>query len=122
MAHIDRFYIAIGVVLLILGEVLGFYMGLAGENQYRPVHVAFVLPGFAVLAIYGMIFRLWPAMKEGGLAALQFWLGTLSAIAIIVGSYQFTMSGAVAVVALGSIGAIVAAALFLFMFWTRSAR
>ncbi len=120
MADIDRAYVAIALLLLVLGEALGLYMGIASDMSLRTMHVAFVLPGFVVLALYGFMFRLWPAMKTGPLAAVQFWLGALSAIGIVIGSYQYVTTGGIAIVAPSSLVAIVAAALLLWLFWTRS--
>jgi hypothetical protein len=121
MAHIDRAYVALALAFLIVGEMLGLYMGIASDLRLRTVHSTIMLPGFVVLAIYGFMFRLWPAMKTGPAAAAQFWLGTISAVALVIGSYQFVTTGAVMIVAPASILAIVAAAFLLWLFWTRSA-
>jgi hypothetical protein len=121
MAHIDRAYVALALAFLIVGELLGLYMGIASDLRLRTVHSTIMLPGFVVLAIYGFMFRLWPAMKIGPAAAAQFWLGTISAVALVIGSYQFVTTGAVMIVAPASILAIVAAAFLLWLFWTRSA-
>lgn len=121
MAHIDRAYVALALAFLIVGELLGLYMGIASDLRLRTVHSTIMLPGFVVLAIYGFMFRLWPAMKTGPAAAAQFWLGTISAVALVIGSYQFVTTGAVMIVAPASILAIVAAAFLLWLFWTRSA-
>ncbi len=121
MVQIDRAYVALAIVLLILGEGLGLYMGIASDTKLRTMHVAMVLPGFATLAIYGCLFRLWPEMKKGALAAAQFWLGALSAIGIVIGSYQYVTSGAIYIVAPASAVALIAAALLLWLFCTRSA-
>ena len=40
-------------------------MGIAENNRFLPVHTAILMLGFLTLAIYGFVFRLWPAMKEG---------------------------------------------------------
>ena len=64
MAKIDRLYIATALLLLVIGMALGFYMGAAGDSTVRDTHVAILLPGFVTLAVYGVIYRLWPAMKE----------------------------------------------------------
>jgi hypothetical protein len=121
MAHIDRAYVALALAFLIVGELLGLYMGIASDLRLRTVHSTIMLPGFVVLAIYGFMFRLWPAMKIGPAAIAQFWLGAISAVALVIGSYQFVTTGAVIIVAPASILAIVAAAFLLWLFWTRSA-
>jgi hypothetical protein len=74
MPQIDRAYMALALAMLIAGELLGFYMGMKADNYSRSVHVGIVLIGFVTIAIYAAIFRLWPTMKHGVLARVQFWL------------------------------------------------
>ena len=121
MAHIDRAYVLIALVLLVVGELLGLFMGIANDMRYRSVHVAMVLPGFATLAIYGFIFRLWPELKSGSLAVAQFWISIVGVIALIVGAYHFAFTGGVAIAGPASLITIAGAALLLWLFWTRSA-
>ena len=122
MLNIDRAYIAVALVLLVLGEALGLYMGIVNDTQLLSVHVAFLLPGFATLAAYGFIFRLWPGMKKGRLAATQFWLAVVAEIGLIIGAYQFAVSRAVPLAAGASVLTMVAALLLVYLFWTRSAQ
>jgi hypothetical protein len=120
MANIDRAYVTLALALLIIGTLLGLYMGIANDMRYRSVHITMVLPGFVTLAIYGFMFRLWPGMKAGPLAAAQFWLGALSTIGLVIGSYLFVATGGIVFIALSSVVAILAVALLAWLFWTRS--
>ena len=120
MAHIDRSYVAVTLVLLLLGELLGFYMGIAAQMQHRALHITMVLPGFVTLAIFGFMFRLWPAMQTGTLAAAQFWLGVIGAIGLVIGTWQFATTGGIAIIAPASAITIIATALLLWLFWSRS--
>ena len=121
MANIDRHFVTIGLAWLILGMVLGFYMGASGNNQLLDVHVAMVLPGFAVLTVYGVLYRLWPAMKQSPLAILQFWVAIIGVLALVVGAIQLELNGDIYVVAAGSALAILAAGLMAWLFWTLAA-
>jgi hypothetical protein len=80
------------------------------------MHVAMMLTGFVTLAIYGMIYRLWPALKKSPLARIQFWIAVLSAAGIIVGSYFFATSGSVLLAASASVVFIVSAVLMAWLF------
>jgi hypothetical protein len=120
MARIDRAYVAVALVLLLVGEVLGFYMGMMSDLKLRSLHVTLVLVGFVTLALFGVMFRLWPAMKSGALAAAQFWLGTVGVLGIVIGTYQYVTTGGIAIVAPASALMIVATVLLLWLFWTRS--
>jgi peptidoglycan/LPS O-acetylase OafA/YrhL len=120
MAKIDRVYIATALILLVIGMVLGFYMGAAGDGTVRDTHVALLLPGFVTLALYGVIYRLWPAMKKSPLARVQFWSAAIGTALMIVGAYLFQAGMGVIVIAIGSVLAILAAVLLTILFWTRS--
>jgi hypothetical protein len=122
MLEIDRAYILVALLLALAGMLLGLYMGIASDNKLLPVHVALMLTGFVTLAIYGCIFRLWPTMKKAPLAPAQFWGATVGELAIVVGAYFFVVNGSVPIVATGSVLAIIAAALLIWLFWNESAR
>ena len=119
MAQIDRAYVALALVLLIIGEALGFYMGMMNDMKWRSVHVGIVLIGFVTLAIFGVLFRLWPAMKQGVLAMAQFWLTVIGLAGVIVGTMQQTLNGSIALLAAGSAVMIVGALLLAWLFWER---
>jgi hypothetical protein len=116
MMEIDRAYVAIALLWAIAGMLLGLYMGIAADNKLLVVHVAMMLTGFVTLAIYGMLYRLWPALKKSPLARIQFWIAVLSAAGIIVGSYFFATSGSVPLVASASFVFIVSAVLMAWLF------
>jgi hypothetical protein len=116
MMEIDRAYVAIALLWAIAGMLLGLYMGIAADNKLLVMHVAMMLTGFVTLAIYGMLYRLWPALKKSPLARIQFWIAVLSAAGIIVGSYFFATSGSVPLAAGASVVFIVSAVLMAWLF------
>jgi hypothetical protein len=123
MIEIDRAYVAVALLWAVVGMLLGLYMGIVADNKLLTIHTAILLPGFVTLAIYGMIYRLWPALKKAPLARVQFWITVLSSAGIVVGSYFFATSGSIPLVATASIAMIVGAALvaWLFIAQTREA-
>jgi hypothetical protein len=121
MAMIDRAFVAAGLAWLILGMLLGFYMGASGDNRFLNVHVAMLMGGFVVLTIYGVLYRLWPAMQKKALAKLQFWIAIIGVLGIVAGTVLMVLGGGVMIVALGSALAIVAAALMGWMFLAHAA-
>lgn len=120
MANIDRAYVTIGLAWLLLGMLIGFYMGATGDNKYLDVHVAILLGGFVVLTFYGAIYRLWPMLKDGVLARVQFWLAAIASLLIPIGTTMIANQMGSAVAAGGSALAIVSAALMLWSFWSRA--
>ena len=120
MANIDRAYVTIGLAWLILGMILGFYMGATGDNKYLNVHVAMLLGGFVVLTFYGVIYRLWPALKDSALANAQFLIAAIASLLIRVGTILIANQMGIAVAAGGSALAIIGAILMLWIFWSRA--
>ena len=120
MANIDRAYVTVGLALLVLGMLLGFYMGATGENKYLDVHVAILLGGFVVMTFYGVIYRLWPVLKDGTLAKAQFWIAVIGSLTIPVGASLIANQMGTAVAAAGSALAILGAVLMVWIFWSRA--
>jgi len=116
MLEIDRSYVGVALILAVIGMLLGLYMGIASDNRLVTLHVAIVLPGFVTLAIYGFVYRLWPAMQKMRLAPIQFWVAMLGIAGIVVGSYFYVVYGSVPIVAAGSVLYIVAAVLMAWLF------
>jgi hypothetical protein len=120
MAQIDRAYVAIALALLVIGELLGFYMGMQNDMKWRTVHIIIVLVGFVTLGMFGALFRLWPAMKVGALASAQFYLTVIATAGIIAGSILQVQSGSVVVLVISSAVMIVATVLLAWLFWERA--
>ena len=123
MAQIDRAFVGVSVFWLISGMGLGLYMGTTANNQLLVVHVAMLMSGFVVLAIYGVIYRLWPALKESPLAKAQFWIAVIAVLGQVIGAYRFALSGGteVAIIASFSMLSLLGALLFGWLFLTKSA-
>lgn len=122
MASIDRAYVTIGLALLVLGMLLGFYMGAANDTKYLNVHVALLLGGFVVLTLYGFLYRLWPSLKHAAFAKAQFWSAAVGSLSLPVGAAMIINQMGVAVAAAGSLLAIIGAVLMLWIFWSRSGK
>ena len=123
MAHIDRAFVGMALVWLMLGMVLGLWIGWTHSTEYLAVHTTMLLPGFVMLAVYGVLYRLWPEMKNSGLAKAQFWLASLGAFGQVVGAYQFMRSGGddMMLIAGSSVMAILGGVLMTWLFWHKSA-
>jgi hypothetical protein len=119
--QIDRLLVGIGLLWLILGTCLGLYMGAANDNRWLNVHVAILLSGFVVLTLYGVVYRLWPAMSKAGLAKVQFWSSVVGVLGIVAGALQIAVGGGIVIAALGSALVILGAVLMGWLFWSTPA-
>jgi cbb3-type cytochrome oxidase subunit 1 len=119
MLEIDRAFVAIALLWAVVGMLLGLYMGIAENQKLLTVHVAMMLSGFVTLALYGMLYRMWPAMKQSPLALAQFWISAIGTAGLIIGSYFLVTSGSVALAAISSVAMIIGAALMSWLFIAR---
>jgi len=121
MPNIDRAYVMVALLLLVAGEMLGFYMGAANDLSVRDTHVALILPGFVVLTLYGVLYRLWPAMKNSGLAKVQFWIAVIGAFGLAIAAYLIAIGAGIVAAVIASALTILGAALMAWLFWTKTA-
>src|SRR5689334_17416711 len=121
MPNIDRAYIMVALLLLVAGELLGFHMGATNNLFLRDTHVAMMLPGFVVLTLYGVLYRLWPRMKDSGLAMAQFWTAVTGSFGLVIGAYMIAIGAGIIAAAIASTLTIIGAALMAWLFWTKTA-
>jgi hypothetical protein len=69
-----------------------------------------------VLAVYGVLHRLYPGLGAHRLAALQFWAASLGALLLVLGIFVSVRYGSIAVVSVASIIVLASAGLFVLMF------
>ena len=60
--QISRNFMVIGVAYLVLGIVLGMYMGGSGDHSLAPLHAHINLLGFTLMTVFGLVYRVIPAM------------------------------------------------------------
>ncbi len=118
MKNLGKTYFALALLLLLAGMAQGFWMGATTALQYKDVHVAILLPGFVLMAVFGTIYRLWPRLETARLAKTQFFLSAGGAALMIAGTVQQALTGSVVVVAAGSAVAILGVALMVWLFFT----
>ena len=117
MNKIDSVYLGLGALWLVVGMGMGIVMGAAENFTYAPLHAHINLVGFACHSIFGLAYRLWPAMKASALAPIQFWIFVVASPVMLIGLY-LTLSGGTSVpTIIGSIGVFLGAALFALIVW-----
>jgi hypothetical protein len=83
--NIDRWFILIGLLCGIFGFAFGIWMGVGEHFELAPVHAHINLVGFASMALFGLIYRSYPALAESKLAAAHFMIFTIGAVLFIAG-------------------------------------
>ncbi len=70
-------WLRLAAVYFVVGVWLGIYMGASGDRSLYPVHAHLNLLGWVSMALFGILFRKFPAMGASPLARIQFWLYNL---------------------------------------------
>jgi len=85
MKQHDIRYIALGAFYLVVGMVLGIVMGIQQNFALAPVHAHINLVGFAAHSVFGLVYKVWPGLKEGTAAMAQFWLFVVGSPLLMLG-------------------------------------
>ena len=85
MNRVDLKFLLLAALMLVTGVGLGIHMGIAHDFSLAPVHAHINLVGWASLALFGIIYRLYPRMAESRLAGLHFILAAPAAVMFPVG-------------------------------------
>ena len=59
-------------------------MGASGDHSLSPLHAHINLPGFAVMSIFGLVYRAFPAMAATTLSPVHFWLHVAGVLVLLV--------------------------------------
>lgn len=75
----SRNFLVIGALYLIIGIGFGMYMGGSQDFTLAPVHAHINLIGFVLMTLFGLAYRLIPALAGNALAKAHFWLHQIGA-------------------------------------------
>jgi hypothetical protein len=120
MRNLGRTYMLTALFWLLAGMALGLWMGATNALQYRPLHITMMMLGFVLLAIYGAIFRLWPQLEMARFATLQFWLSSMGAFLMTIGTLNQVLGGSIVIDGIGSALAFGGAIVLVFLFLTNA--
>lgn len=82
--QISRNFMVIGAVFLLSGIGLGMYMAGSGDTALAPLHAHINLLGFTLMTVFGLVYRVIPAMAATGLARAHFWLHVAGSVMLLV--------------------------------------
>ncbi len=85
--NVSRLFLLLGTLYLLVGMVLGMYMGATQDFTLAPVHAHINLLGFALMLIFGLAYRVMPRMADGMLARAHFWLHQIGVLGFVASLY-----------------------------------
>ena len=87
MARIDVSFLLLAVLCLLVGLSLGIGMGIAHDFQLAPVHAHLNLVGFVLPSIFGLTYRVYPALARSRLALPHLALSGVGGVVLPAGIY-----------------------------------
>lgn len=87
MQRIDVMFIVLAAFMLVCGVSMGVYMGVVHDFSLAPIHAHTNLVGWASLALFGIVYRIFPELKERRPAAIHLGLAAPAALAFPFGIY-----------------------------------
>ena len=122
MRGIDGLFLRTAVVYALAGMSLGIFMALSNDHSQMPTHAHINLLGWASMALYAAVYRLWPEAARSPLAAWHFWIANVGALVLVV-SVGGIMAGHEEsfgpIAGLGAILSLIAMLLFASIVYTR---
>lgn len=71
-------FIWLATLYFVIGVLMGIGMSMAHNYQLMPSHAHINLLGWVSLALFGCIYKAWPALSTSRLASLHFWTYNLA--------------------------------------------
>lgn len=85
MRNIDLKFLLTAVLCLVVGVSLGLVMAIRHDFMLAPVHAHLNLLGWVSLALFGIVYRIYPELAERKLAAVHFALSAPAAVMMPAG-------------------------------------
>ena len=89
MRNIDRIFILTGAFFAVAGMCTGLWMVAVNSFVYSKIHAHINLLGWVSLAIYGVVYRIYPAMKDSSLALTHLVCSVAGVIFMNLGWWMF---------------------------------
>ncbi len=121
MFAIDIWFLRLAAIYALVGMSLGMWMAVSGDHGQYPTHAHINLLGWVSFALYGLVYRVFPAAARSVLAPWQFGLSSLGALLLAFGVAGI-LAGHEAFAPLAGIGgsmALLGAALFAAILFRR---
>jgi hypothetical protein len=100
---VDKLFLALSSVMLVLGVGLGSYMGMIDDHSFSQIHGHVNLMGWLSLAMYGMAYRSFPELGTQTTRFVHFMTSAFGAVLFPIGLYFELFEGKEAVVVIASI-------------------
>lgn len=85
MRGIDGLFLRSAVLYAVAGMALGIFMAVSNDHSQMPTHAHMNLLGWASLALYAVVYRVWPEAARSALAPWHFGIANLGTLVVVIG-------------------------------------
>ncbi len=103
---VGKAYLKIAVVYFTIGVLAGLTMGIIHDFRFSSVHAHVNLLGWVSMALFGVIYHLYPNAANSKLAKTQFWLHNIG-VPVMLGGIALQILGVSAALPPTIIGSII---------------
>ena len=115
-------FIGLGLIFLVVGMAFGMWMGVAHHLEFAAAHAHWNLVGFVTSCLYGLIHRAYPKLAESRLTWPQCILHVIGVLTFAPGIVLAVLSNQIIPAAAGGIMIILAALMFMWIYFTHDHR
>lgn len=117
MQRIDRYYILVGLVWVIVGMIFGAWLGATNQNNFANSHAHINLLGFVTSVLFGILYWAYPGLARSRLAIWQFAIYEVGVLLLVIGKILVDKNGTVTpFLAIGAVVTILGTAMMLYLF------
>ena len=116
MQRLDRNFILLGLVWVVVGMIFGTWLGATNQMNYANSHAHLNLLGFVTSVLFGLLHWAYPALGKSRLALPQFAIYEVGVLVLVIGKILVDGGSETPLLYVGSIVTIIGAALMLVMF------
>ena len=116
MQRLDRNYILLGLVWVLVGMVFGVWLGASNHLNYANSHAHLNLLGFVTSVLFGLLHWAYPALAQSRLAIWQFAIYEIGVALLVIGKILVDGGKQTLFLEVGSLATIAGALLMLVMF------
>ena len=116
MRNVDSKLILVGFFYFLLALMQGQFMAYTADYRFYPMHAHMGLIGGVLMVLYGLVYRVFPAMQQDALVKTHFWLANIASPIFFAGIGISIAGGTRNVGHTGSVIVIIAFIMFALMF------
>ncbi len=74
MTNVSTWFLRLAAFWMVIGIAFGIHMGASGDHSLKSLHAHINLLGWASMAIFALVYRVWPVLADTVLAKLHFFI------------------------------------------------